>query len=73
MFIFLFPVEFGLSSSILMLAMVADFSKWKFNQWPFFPEKLNGSEGNGKKIGSLCSFLENGQHVEDLTNFTPTT
>ena len=53
--------------------MVADFSKWKFNQWPFFPEKLSGSEGNGEKIGSFCLFLENGQHVEDLTNFTPTT
>ena len=34
-----------------MVAMVADFSKWKFNQWPFFPEKLSGSEGNGEKIG----------------------
>ena len=38
---------------VSLVAMVADFSKWKFNQWPFFPEKLSGSEGNGEKIGSF--------------------
>ena len=36
-----------------VVAMVADFSKWKFNQWPFFPEKLSCSEGNGEKIRSF--------------------